>query len=35
MSLTREQIKKVEHTIKESLRNKFQSYKPETNNMPF
>ena len=35
MALTREQIKRVENTIKESLRNKFQSYKPETNNMPF
>lgn len=35
MPLTKEQIKKVENTIKESLRNKFQSYKPETNNMPF
>ncbi len=35
MPLTKEQIKKVENTIKESMRNKFQSYKPETNNMPF
>ncbi|MEW6679532.1 MAG: TdeIII family type II restriction endonuclease [bacterium] len=35
MALTREQIKKIENTVKESLRNKFQSYKPETNNMPF
>jgi len=35
MALTGEQIKRVENTIKESLRNKFQSYKPETNNMPF
>ncbi len=35
MALTKEQIKRVENTIKESLRNKFQSYKPETNNMPF
>ncbi|MCD6223871.1 MAG: TdeIII family type II restriction endonuclease [Deltaproteobacteria bacterium] len=35
MSLTREQIKRVEDVIKESLRNKFQSYKPETSNMPF
>lgn len=35
MALTKEQIKRVESTIKESLRNKFQSYKPETNNMPF
>jgi type II restriction enzyme len=35
MALTREQIKKVENTIRESLRNKFQFYKPETDNMPF
>ncbi len=35
MALTIEQIKRVENAIKESLRNKFQSYKPETNNMPF
>jgi len=35
MALTKEQIKRVENTIKGSLRSKFQSYKPETNNMPF
>ena len=35
MSLTKEQIKKVENVIKESLRKKFLSYKPETKNMPF
>ncbi|HGE69231.1 TPA: TdeIII family type II restriction endonuclease [Candidatus Poribacteria bacterium] len=35
MALTRKQTRIVESTIKESLRNKFQSYKPETNNMPF
>lgn len=35
MSLNGEQIKKVENVIKESLRKKFQSYRPETNNMPF
>lgn len=35
MALTKEQRKRIENTIKESLRNKFQSYKPETNNMPF
>ena len=35
MALTREQIERVENAIKESLRRKFQSYKPETNNMPF
>jgi type II restriction enzyme len=35
MTLTKEQIKKVENTIRESLRNKFLTYKPETSNMPF
>jgi type II restriction enzyme len=35
MALTKEQIKRVENTVKESLRNKFLSYKPETNYMPF
>lgn len=35
MALTKEQIRKIENTIKESLRNKFRSYKPEINNMPF
>jgi len=35
MPLTNEQIKKVENTISESLRNKFLTYKPETSNMPF
>lgn len=35
MNLTTEQIKQVENTIKESLRTKLFSYKPETNNMPF
>ena len=35
MTLTKEQIKKVENTIRESLRNKFSTYKPETSNMPF
>jgi type II restriction enzyme len=35
MALTKVQIKRVENTIKESLRKKFQSYKPETSNMPF
>lgn len=33
--LSGERIEKIENTIKESLRRKFQSYKPETNNMPF
>ena len=35
MPLTQEQIKRVENTIRESLRNKFLTYKPETSNMPF
>ena len=35
MTLTRKQIKRIEGVIKESLRNKFYSYKPETSNMPF
>ena len=35
MALTRVQIESIENTIKESLRKKFQTYKPETNNMPF
>jgi len=35
MPLTEKQIKKIENTIRESLRNKFLTYKPETTNMPF
>jgi len=35
MTLTEKQIRKVENVIKESLRKKFHSYKPETKNMPF
>ena len=35
MSLTKDQIELIEHTIKESLRKKFQVYKPETSYMPF
>jgi len=35
MSLTKEQIKLIESTIKDSLRKKFQTYKPETSHMPF
>lgn len=35
MVLTREQTNRVKNAIKESLRKKFQSYKPETSNMPF
>lgn len=33
--LSQEQIKKIENTIKESIREKFLTYKPETINMPF
>jgi type II restriction enzyme len=35
MPLTKEQIKVIENTIKESLRKKFLTYNPETSNMPF
>jgi len=35
MVLTEEQIKKIENTIKQCIRNKFLTYKPETNHMPF
>jgi type II restriction enzyme len=35
MALTIEQKEKIENTIRESLRNKFLTYKPETINMPF
>jgi len=35
MPLTKEQIQRIENTIKESLRKKFQTYNPETKNMPF
>ncbi|MCX8167283.1 MAG: TdeIII family type II restriction endonuclease [Candidatus Micrarchaeota archaeon] len=35
MSLIETQIETIENKIKESLRNKFLRYKPETNNMPF
>lgn len=35
MSLTNGQIERIENTIRDSLRNKFLTYKPETNNMPF
>ena len=35
MSLSEEQIESVEATIEESLRRKFQNYKPESKNMPF
>lgn len=35
MAFTKEQIKRVENNIRESLRKKFQTYKPETSHMPF
>ena len=35
MPLTAEQIRKIEDTIKDSLRKKFSSYRPETKHMPF
>ena len=35
MALTKEQIRRIENTIKDSLRKKFATYKPETNHMPF
>lgn len=35
MGLTEDQIKLIENTIKNSLRKKFKTYKPETNHMPF
>jgi len=35
MILTKKQIEKIENVIRDSLRNKFLSYKPETSNMPF
>ncbi len=35
MTLSKEQIKAVEETLKASLRNKFQNYNPEPASMPF
>lgn len=35
MSLTKDQMNIIEQTIKKSLRKKFQTYNPETKNMPF
>lgn len=35
MALTKEQVERIKDTIKDSLRSKFSSYKPETSNMPF
>jgi len=35
MPLNKEQIRKIENTIKDSLLKKFQTYNPETSSMPF
>jgi type II restriction enzyme len=35
VALNNEQLKEIEYTIKENLRHKFLTYKPETNHMPF
>lgn len=35
MALTSIQVERIENTIKESLRKKFRTHKPETNHMPF
>jgi len=35
MSISSDQIIIIENTIKDSLRKKFQKYKPETKYMPF
>jgi len=35
MLLSQEQIRSIETTIRESLRNKFRHYRPESQNMPF
>ncbi|HHW20143.1 TdeIII family type II restriction endonuclease [Thermodesulfovibrio thiophilus] len=35
MPFTKEQLKLIEDTIKDSLRKKFRNYKPETSHMPF
>ena len=35
MSLSSEQIKRVEDVLKASLRNKFSNYNPEPASMPF
>jgi len=35
MPLTNDQIRRIENTVKDSLRKKFQTYNPETSNMPF
>ena len=35
MTLNKSKLNKIEDVIRESLRNKFLSYTPETHNMPF
>jgi len=35
MALTKVQIDKIKDTVTESLKNKFSTYEPETNAMPF
>ena len=35
MALNNTQLNEIENVIKESLKTKFKTYKPETNNMPF
>ena len=35
MSLSLQQKNQIQQVIKTCLRNKFQNYKPESNNMPF
>jgi hypothetical protein len=35
MPISKEQIRMIENTIKDSLQKKFQTYRPETKNMPF
>jgi hypothetical protein len=35
MALSRESVKAIEATIKDSLRRKFRNYKPESKHMPF
>ena len=35
MAFSKDKRNKVKQVIKESLRNKFRNYKPETNHMPF
>ena len=35
MVLNKRKTEEIEHTIRETLRNKLSSYKPETGHMPF